>query len=287
MNKLNNITDVTSDTFTTEVVERSHTLPVLVDFWADWCGPCQMQMPMLKKLVDDYSGRFALAKVNTDEQRELARSFNIRSLPTMHLYKNGEIVEQIIAAQTESDMRLLLDRHIERPSDAIRQKAREAWEQGHSEQALTLLREAQQAEPDNHPLTLDYIDLSIKAGLTEQAETLLTGLPHDVRNETEAVRLRSLLEFTRTALAAAPVEALETTVREHADDLESRYQLACRYVLEDRHADAMDAFMYILQHDRGFRDDAGRKGLLAVFELLENEGELANSYRRRLFNALH
>ena len=119
MNDQKNITDVTADTFTAEVVERSHTLPVLVDFWADWCGPCQMQMPMLKKLVDDYNGSFVLAKVNTDEQRELASSFNIRSLPTMHLYKNGEIVEQVLAAQTESDMRMLLERYVERASDAI------------------------------------------------------------------------------------------------------------------------------------------------------------------------
>jgi putative thioredoxin len=287
MNNLENITDVTADTFNTQVIERSHNIPVLVDFWADWCGPCQMQMPMLKKLVDDYHGKFALAKVNTDEQRELARTFNIRSLPTMHLYKNGEIVEEILAAQTESDMRILLERHIERKSDAIRLKAREAWQQGDSAQAFTLLREARQAEPDNHHVTLDYIELSVKEGLTDQAEALLADLPHDIRNETEAVRLRSLLDFTITALQAAPLQELETTVREHPDNLESRYQLASRYVLEDRLEEAMDAFMVILQQDRAFRDDAGRRGLLAVFELLGNEGELVNSYRRKLFNALH
>jgi putative thioredoxin len=123
--------------------------------------------------------------------------------------------------------------------------------------------------------------------LTGQAETALADLPHDIRNGTEALRLRSLLEFTTTALAAAPLEALESTVSDQPDNLESRYQLACRYVLGDRMEDAMDAFMYILQHDRAFRDDAGRKGLLAVFELLGNEGELVKSYRRRLFNALH
>jgi putative thioredoxin len=287
MNNLENITDVTADTFNTQVIERSHNIPVLVDFWADWCGPCQMQMPMLNKLVDDYHGKFALAKVNTDEQRELARRFNIRSLPTMHLYKNGEIVEEILAAQTESNMRILLERHIERESDAIRLKAREAWQQGDSTQAFTLLDKARQAEPDNHQLTLDYIELSIKEGLTDQAGTLFADLPHDIRNEKEAVRLHSLLDFTSTALQAAPLEELETTAREQPDDLELRYQLASRYVLEDRLEEAMDAFMVILQQDRAFRDDAGRRGLLAVFDLLGNEGELVNSYRRRLFNALH
>ncbi len=287
MNDLNNITDVTTDTFNTQVIERSGNIPVLVDFWADWCGPCQMQMPMLKKLVEDYKGKFALAKVNTDEQKELARRFNIRSLPTMHLYKNGEIVEEILAAQTESAMRILLERHIERGSDAIRLKAREAWQQGNSEQAFTLLREARQAEPDNHQVILDLIELSIKEGLPEQAEELLADLPHDLSTETEAIRLRSLLDFTSASLTAAPLEELETTIREKPEDLESHYQLASRYVLENRLEDAMNAFMYILEHDRAFREDAGRKGLLAVFNLLENEGELVNSYRRRLFNALH
>jgi putative thioredoxin len=287
MNDLKNITDVTADSFTSQVIERSGSIPVLVDFWADWCGPCQMQMPMLKKLVDDYDGKFALAKVNTDEQKELARSFKIRSLPTMHLYKNGEIVEEILAAQTESDMRILLERHIERESDATRQKAREALAQGDSEQAFTLLQEAREAEQDNHQLTLDLIELSIKEGLPEQAETLLADLPHAVRNETEATRLRYLLDFTRVAMQAAQLQELEATSREQPDELELRYQLASRYVLENRFEDAMDAFMYILEHDRAFRDDAGRTGLLAVFELLGNEGDLVNSYRRRLFNAMH
>ena len=287
MNAQNNITDVTSATFSTEVIQRSASIPVLVDFWADWCGPCQMQMPVLKKLVEDYNGKFALARVNTEEQRELARAFNIRSLPTMHLYRNGEIVEQVVGAQSESNMRVLLERHIERESDIVRQKAREAWQQGDSTRALTLLQEARQAEPDNHRVTLDYIELSIKAGLTEQAGALLAELPHDVRNEQEAARLRSLLDFTTTALQAHPLEQLETRVREQPDDLEARYQLASRYVLADRLEDAMDAFMHILERDRTFRDDAGHRGLLAVFDLLGNEGDLVNSYRRRLFNALY
>jgi putative thioredoxin len=287
MKNMENITDITADTFNTQVVERSGSMLVLVDFWADWCGPCQMQMPMLKKLVEDYNGKFALAKVNTDEQKELARKFKIRSLPTMHLYKNGEIVEEILAAQTESDMRTLLERHIERESDAIRLKAMEAYAQGDSEQAFTLLHETREAEPDNHQVTLDLIELSIKEGLPEQAETYLAELPHDVRNEKEAVRLCSLLDFTRTSMQAAPLQELETTVRENPEDLESRYQLASRYVLDNRLEDAMNAFMYILEQDRAFRDDAGRTGLLAVFDLLGNEGELVSSYRRRLFNAMH
>ena len=136
MNELPLITDVDYESFETLVTARSQQLPVLVDYWADWCGPCQMQMPVLKKLVEDYAGGFALAKVNTDEQRELAQAHNIRSLPTMHLYKDGELVEEVLGAQTESTLRLLLDRYVERASDKLRDRAAGLFAAGEAEQAL-------------------------------------------------------------------------------------------------------------------------------------------------------
>ena len=269
------------------MVERSNTVPVLVDYWADWCGPCQMQMPVLKKLVDDYDGKFLLAKVNTDEQRELATAHGIRSLPTMRLYKHGEMVEEILAAQTESTLRILLDRYIERESDIIRARAQAAWEQGHHSEALTLLHDAHLAEPDNHQLTLAYAELKMRQGLLHDAAELIASLPRDVRDEKDALRLAALLEFSLVTEAAPPVTELETAIDNNPDDLEARYQLGAWYVLNNRMEKALDAFMQLLQRDRGFRDDAGRKGLLAVFELLENQGDLVNSYRRKLFTLLH
>jgi len=287
MNNAQHITDVTNETFDTLVIEQSKRVPVLVDYWADWCGPCQMQMPVLKKLVEDYGGKFVLAKVNTDEQRELARAHGIRSLPTMRVYKNGEMVEEILAAQSESTLRILLDRYIERESDAIRERATAAWQQGRHDEALSLLQEARLAEPDNHQLTLAYAEFKMRQGLLDDAAELIASLPRDVRDEKEATRLRALLEFALVTRDAPSMADLESTVENNPDDMEARYQLAAWYVLDNRMEPALEAFMQLLQRDRGFRDDAGRKGLLAVFELLENEGELVNSYRRKLFNLLH
>jgi putative thioredoxin len=287
MNNTRNITDVTNDTFDTAVIEQSKHVPVLVDYWADWCGPCQMQMPVLKKLVEDYDGKFVLAKVNTDEQRELARAHGIRSLPTMRVYKNGEMVEEILAAQSESTLRILLDRYIERESDAIRVRAQEAWQQGRHDEALGLLQKACVAEPDNHQLTLAYAELKMRQGLLDDAAELIASLPRDVRDEKEASRMSALLEFAMVTRDAPSMTELERTVEDNPDDMEARYQLAACYVLDNRMEQALEAFMQLLQRDRDFRDDAGRKGLLAVFELLENEGELVNTYRRRLFNLLH
>ena len=287
MNNAQNITDVTNETFDSLVIEQSKRLPVLVDFWADWCGPCQMQMPVLKKLVEDYDGKFVLAKVNTDEQRDLAKAHGIRSLPTMRVYKHGEMVEEILAAQSEATLRILLDRHIERESDTIRERAMAAWQQGRHSEALSLLHDAHLAEPDNHQLTLAYAELKMRQGLLDDAAELIASLPRDVRDEKEASRLSALLEFAVTTRDAAPVAELESAVEDNPGDLEARYQLAAWYVLNNQMEPALEAFMQLLQRDREFRDDAGRKGLLAVFELLENEGELVNSYRRRLFTLLH
>jgi putative thioredoxin len=282
-----NITDVTDETFDALVIERSNTVPVLVDYWADWCGPCQMQMPVLKKLVADYAGKFVLAKVNTDEQRELARAHGIRSLPTMRLYKHGEMVEEILAAQSESTLRIVLDRYIERESDIIRARAMETWQQGRHSEALALLHEAHLAEPDNHQLTLAYAELEMRQGLLDEAAALIASLPRDVRDEKEATRLSALLEFSMIAKNAPSITELESTVGRNPDDLEARYQLAVCYVMNQQMEPALEAFLQLFQRDRNFRDDAGRKGLLAVFELLENQGDLVNSYRRKLFTLMH
>ena len=150
-----------------------------------------------------------------------------------------------------------------------------------------MLRSARQAEPENHQLTLDYAGLCLQAGQLDETERLLMELPRDVRDATEAVQLRALLDFSSAARDAPPLEELERSVAANPDDMTLRYRLGAVYVLNDRMAAAMDAFMFILEHDRKFRDDIGRRSLLAVFELIGNDDELVKRYRRQLFNALH
>ncbi|MGD2137161.1 MAG: thioredoxin [Gammaproteobacteria bacterium] len=278
--------EVTSETFHGTVVKRSHAVPVLVDYWAQWCGPCQMQLPVLGKLLEEYAGKFELAKVNTDEQQVLAREHGIRSLPTMRLYKDGEIVEEILGAQPESTLRTLLDRHIERESDRLRLQAIELYDGGDREAAFRLLDEAHKSDPENHRLVLEYAGMCLKDGRLDTAADLLAGLPVEFREAAEAARLRALLEFASVARDAPPAAELEAATSRNPEDLEARYQLAAQHILAGRMEEAMEILLYILQHDRAFRDDAGRTGLLAVFNLLGNEGELVSTYRRKLFNAI-
>jgi len=284
---MDNIADVTNETFQTLVIERSKDVPVLVDFWAEWCGPCQVLMPVLKKLVEEYNGKFVLAKVDTDVQKELAKTHGIRSIPTLHIYRHGERVEEILAVQSEATLRILLDRYIERPSDRIRAEARAAFQQGKLDDALTLLEAARQDEPDNHQLALDYAELCMRSGELDKADAAITALPRDVRDETEATRLRNLLNFAIAGKSAPEITALESTISSEPDNMNARYQLGAQYVLSDRFEEALETFMQMFERDRSFQEDVARNSMLAIFDLLNNEGELVNRYRRKLFMLLH
>jgi len=285
MNDSPYIHTVTSDTFQKQVIEASNAVPVLVDFWADWCGPCHMQMPVLLKLVGEYAGKFLLAKVNTDTERRLAQEHGIRSLPTMRLYRNGQVVEEILGAQTESTLRALLDPYIERYSDKLRLAALDAHQQGRTDEAISMLRKAQEADPENNRVQFALIGLYLDAGRLDEAESLLNALPWVLQEEVEARKLRALLDFARTAEDTAPIEELERQRDNQPGDSQVRYRLAARYVLTDRPQEAMDELLTIIRNDRSFGDDAARKGLLAVFELLGEEDELVATYRRRLSSA--
>jgi putative thioredoxin len=286
MNDSPYIHTVTRDSFQRQVIDASHTVPVLVDFWADWCGPCHMQMPVLVKLVGELAGKLLLAKVNTDTERHLAQEHGIRSLPTMRLYRNGQVVEEILGAQTESMLRALLDPYIERDSDKQRVAALDAHQQGRTEEAITLLRKTQEADPENNRVKFSLIGLYLDAGRLGEAESQLDALPWAVQEESEARKLRALLNFARIAEDAAPIAELEQQRGNQPGDSQTRYRLAARYVLSDRLQEAMDELLTIIQNDRSFGDDAARKGLLAVFELLGEEDELVATYRRKLSSAM-
>jgi putative thioredoxin len=287
INSLDNIADITNETFQALVVERSREVPVLVDFWAEWCGPCQMLMPVLKKLADEYKGKFVLARVNTEEQRELAKTHGIRSLPTLRVYRHSEMVEEILAGQSEATLRTILDRYIERPSDRIRIAARETFQQGKHDEALSLLDVARQDEPENHQLALDYAELCMRSGELDKADATIAALPRNVRDESEASRLRKLLDFAIAGRSAPDITALELTISSEPDNMKARYQLGAQYVLSDRFEEALETFMQMFEHDRSFQEDAARRSLLAIFDLLNDEGELVTRYRRKLFTLLH
>lgn len=279
--------DVTQETYQQLVVEKSRHVPVLVDFWADWCGPCKMQLPVLLKLADAYQGKFLVAKIDTDEQRRLAELHGIRSIPTMKLFRDGQVVEEILGAQTESALRTLLDKYVARESDSLREQAAQRAAAGDVEGALALLRDAAAKDPDNPRAQLDYLRTAMEAGLVDEAEQALTAMPRDIRESADIRRYAALVEFARRIAGAPDRAALEQRIAQDAGDLEARDLLAARLALAGDAEGALEQYLQILRRDRRYGDDAGRKGLLAMFELLGNQGPLVNRYRSQMFTVLH
>lgn len=276
------IIDVTAASFEVEVLTRSREVPVLVDFWAAWCGPCQMLMPLLAKLADEYQGKFVLAKVNSDEQQELASRFGVRSLPTVKLFRGGRVVDEFMGVQPEKTIRTLLDRHIPRASDALVAQAVRASQAGRADEALALLQHAVSADPDNDHAKLELARLLIAAARVDDAEAALNSLGAEARQSADATALRARLEFARVVQAARGVEELIRAVAARPTDSQARYELAAHHVAGGRYAAALDQLLEIVRTDRKFSDDAARKAMIAIFNLLGGQGDIVNEYRRKL-----
>jgi putative thioredoxin len=281
------IFEATEDNFASLVLDNSAKGPVLVNYWAPWAGPCHKLWPVLEKLAADYGGKFLLVNVNTDKQRQLAREHGVRSLPTLKLFRHRKVMEDIHGAQPEADLRRLIDKHIARQSDAMLAAAVKTYQQGDIEGAVRLLRQAEEADPDNLRIPLTLAKLLMQHGRVAEAEELLRLLPAEAQQDPEVTILAAHLSFIRVAQGSPPIETLEQTVAADPADCEARYRLSAVKLLQDDYEGALEQLLEIMRRDRSFRNDAGRKGMLAVLQILDEDSDLAKRYRSLMFKAIH
>ncbi len=281
------IADVGRDDFATLVIEKSREVPVLVDFWAAWCGPCRMLMPLLAKLAEEYRGKFFLAKVNTDAEQELAARYDVRSIPTVRLFRDGQPVDGFIGVQSEGAIRALLDRYILRESDIAAREALAALEAGRVEEAVEKLRQAAASDPANHRVTVALARALIEAGRLEEAEQAIRTLPLDRRQDPEVMRLAARLELARPLAGAPPAAELEKRLAANPGDLEARYLLGLGDLTAGRYEAGLDRLLEVVRRDRRFRDEAARKAMIAAFNLLGHHHPITVRYRGLLASALN
>jgi len=279
------IVDITTDAFESKVIQASFQHPVLVDFWAPWCGPCKSLTPILEKLATEFAGAFVLAKVNTDEEQMLAAQLGVRSLPTVVLVKDGQLVDQFMGAQSEGQVRQFLDPHIEKPAASPLEQAQELLAMGQAEQAAGLLRQISEADPDNHKLKITLAAALLQTGDAEATKAILDALPAEERDSTDAKAIRARIHFAEIVRDAPDLNSLAQQVEANPDDLHARYLLGARLLIAGNYVAAMDQFFEIMQRDRSYEDDLGRRSLVDAFGIIDDKALVAQ-YRQRLTRLL-
>jgi putative thioredoxin len=276
--------DVTQADFEQKVLVASTRVPVLVDFWAPWCAPCRALSPVLDKLADEQRGNLLVAKVNTDDQMQLAALFGIRSLPTVMLIRDGRPVDGFMGVQPEATIRQFLAPHLgdlppplddELPADDVEP------EPAPPEDRVADLRARIAAEPDKPELQLDLAAALMELGATAEVEALIDALPANLAEGDAAKLLRAKLAFARALDGAPAAQTLAAAVETNPADLRARHQLGTRLLLAGEPAAALEQFLEIMRRDRKFDEDLGRRTLIQAFALID-DADLVAATRRRM-----
>lgn len=278
---------VTDANFAATVVDGSSSRPVLVDFWAPWCGPCRTLMPLLERIADDYAGRFTLAKLNTDEQPATASHFGIRSIPTVMLFHQGRAVEQFVGVQPEHVIRALLDKYVGTADSGVLEEARRLVRQGDLAAAVLTIDGALAARPGDAALLAELVSVQVAFRDPVAASSALDRLAALDPGYRNLGALRAQVEILAAAVARPDVMALRDALARDPADSASRHALAAHHALAGDYANALAEWLELMRRDRTFDADRARRSLLGVFEMLGEGHELVATYRRKMASLLH
>ncbi|MEO6926215.1 MAG: thioredoxin [Rhodanobacter sp.] len=277
--------DIDQQTFETEVLQASAETPILVDFWAAWCEPCKSLGPLLEKLAAEYHGSFRLGKVDVDAQQDLAAMFGIKSIPTVMLVKDGQVLDGFAGALPEGQLREFLARHVQ-PLEGEPAEAEVVDSPAETpEAAINRLQQEIATEPDKTALKLELALALMRVGQIDAAQAQLDALPANLATDARAQRLRSELDLAHAVKQAPDATELQQRIESDPEDWSARDQLGVRLLLEGDPEAGLEQFLVILKKARDWNDGQAKKRLLAAFATLD-DAELVARYRRRMTSML-
>ncbi|MBX3656577.1 MAG: thioredoxin [Ramlibacter sp.] len=268
--------DVTLENFETEVIAASMQTPVLVDFWAPWCGPCKVIGPMLEKLETEYGGRFKLVKIDSDQEQQLAGAFGIKSIPTCILLKGGQPVDGFMGAVPEGQLKAFLDRHVpaaeELEAEAAEAEALDALAEGNTDAALEKLQHAVATDPANDDARFDYVKLLLQLGRSDDAKVAFAPVIAKAAADRRLEALQHWMDAIDSAAdnddLARATAGFDQKIAANKRDFDARFGKARALMAAQQWTDAMDELLEIVMRDKAWNNEAARKVFVSILELI-------------------
>lgn len=280
------IKDSTDQTFMADVIDASNEVPVIVDFWAPWCGPCKQLGPIIEKVVKGAGGKVKLVKVDIDQSPAVAQQLRIQSIPAVFAFKNGRPVDGFMGALPESQVKAFVEKlvggSVDSPIEEAIKQAQEALEQGDAETAGAIFGEVMQHEPENHIAKAGLALACVAAGQVEDARGLIDTLPANVRNDPFVAGAISAVELAEQSGDVGDLTELLAQVEADPNDHQARFNLAMAYFAAKKNAECAEQLLEIVKRDRTWDDDGARRQLVKCFEAWGPVDKLTVQTRRRL-----